>query len=165
MTVINLFLLLAMNENAKTNSIYVNKTIKKKNVIKLKKCKYTEKKKIRNELDIFYEEFAIFKLKNNIAIFRDIYVDEWQQVDRFISLYCCQIAQSKKMEKIIIEYGITKSYARLIDFYKNESYIQTFKDEKEILDKILTQGHTAIEMDIVFAIFRELANYTSTYWW
>ena len=35
------------------------------------------------------------------------------------------------MGKIIIEYGTIRSYARLIDFYKNESNIVKFKDEKE----------------------------------
>jgi len=120
---------------------------------------------VKNELDIFHEEFAIFKLKNNISIFQDIKTDEWQKVDKFISLYCCQIAKDKKMGKIIIEYGTIRSYARLIDFYKNESNIVKFKDEKEIFQKISTQKNTTIEMDTVFAIFRELASYTSSYWW
>jgi len=54
---------------------------------------------VKNELDIFHEEFAIFKLKNNISIFQDIKTDEWQKVDKFISLYCCQITKDKKWGK------------------------------------------------------------------
>jgi hypothetical protein len=144
----------------------------KKNAKKVKdKCiydnvdEYIEKSNSKNELDIFHEEFAMFKLKNNIAVFRDINEQEWEKVDKFILFYSLKMALEKKVKKVIMDYGIIKGYVRLIDFYKNECGVATLKNEQCIMNYIVCQGEDAIALDMVFAIFRDIVMTTGTEWW
>lgn len=126
---------------------------------------YIDKSKTVSELDIFCEEFALFKIKNNIAVFREINENEWKSVDKYLLYYSLNIVFQKKEQKIIMEYGIIKGYVRLIDFYKNESQIESFKSEKEIMDYISCQGEDAIKLDMVFAILRDVVNTVGVSWW
>jgi len=144
----------------------------KKNEKKMKdKCiydnveEYIKKSNTKNELDIFHEEFALYKLKNNIAVFREINEKEWEEVDKFILLYSLKIASEKKVQKVITDYGIVKGYVRLIDFYKNDCQSEAFKNEREIMNYIVCQGEDAIALDMVFAIFRDIIISTGTEWW
>jgi hypothetical protein len=126
---------------------------------------YIKKSNTKNELDVFHEEFALYKLKNNIAVFREINEKEWEEVDKFILSYSLKIALEKKIQKVINDYGIIKGYVRLIDFYKNDCEAEAFKNEQDIMNYIVCQGEDAIALDMVFAIFRDIIISTGTEWW
>jgi len=127
---------------------------------------YIKQPNVANELDIFREEFAIFKLKNNIAIFAEITDEDWGKVDNFLLYYSLKLASEKKVLRVITEYGIMKGYNRLMDFYKNETQMDLFKNEYEILNYVhKNTGNDAISTDMVFAILRDEVSSVGLRWW
>ena len=127
---------------------------------------YIKQPNVANELDIFREEFAIFKLKNNIAIFAEITDEDWGKVDNFLLYYSLKLASEKKVLRVITEYGIMKGYNRLMDFYKNETQMDLFKNEYEILNYVhKNTGNDAISTVMVFAILRDEVSSVGLRWW
>ena len=57
---------------------------------------------------------------------------------------------------VIMDYGITRGYVCLIDFYKNECGVTALQNEQYIMNYIVCQGDDAIALDMVFAILRDI---------
>uniref|UniRef100_A0A6C0J5Z2 Uncharacterized protein n=1 Tax=viral metagenome TaxID=1070528 RepID=A0A6C0J5Z2_9ZZZZ len=107
-------------------------------------------------LETFKRDFWNFQYKNNIgAISSYMSVQEWFTVSKYIFQYMYQLSQTNKIEEMIFEYGITKCFLLLINFYKNNISTMASQSDNEIIKYIYSHPISAIYADMSLAILRD----------
>lgn len=109
-----------------------------------------------NLIGNFIREFAIFQYENNIGIISETMdPKQWIEVDSFIYWYIYKMACENKIKNIIYEFGITKGFLKLFQFYMHDIYNGVLQNDSEVLEFIRYQCNFDTNSDMALAILRE----------
>jgi len=116
----------------------------------------------RNEIEKFLHEFSFFQCNNNIGLVTNtMQFEKWLSVNNFIFQYIHQLYHENKIKVLINEYGLSKSFIRLIAFYKYELCINYIDSDAEIIKHITKQSEECNNIEATLAILREAIGFPS----
>lgn len=115
-----------------------------------------------DEISKFQNVFGRFQYENNIGfVSESMDPEKWIEVDTFIFQYIYKLVCENRIRNVICDYGFSRSFIRLFDFYKNDLLIDNLQQDTDIIQHISQQHDSSINTDIVLAILRESIGFTS----